>query len=337
MGTSCPTHREDLPVRRTPALLSFGLSAALLTSLAACAPGDSASELAEGCTAPGAASDAVSVTGEIGSAPEISFESPLTTEATQRTVVIDGEGEAATDGDIVTMEYAILNGATGEEIESSGFDGAAPVQFTLDAETTYMAGLSLILECTTPGSRITGVIPPAEGFGVEGIPDLGIEGTESIVWVIDLVSIADEPLARAEGEAQEAPEGLPVVELADNGAPTITIPSDEPPAELQIEALIVGDGPVVGDGATVTVHYTGMNWQTGEVFDSSWERGEPTSFPTSGVIEGFRQALVGQTVGSQVIAVIPPELGYGPSGGTPDGSIGAEDTIVFVVDILATS
>ncbi len=323
-------------MRRTPALLSLGLSATLLASLAACTPGSS-TELAENCTPAGEASDAVSVAGEIGSAPEITFESPLTTEATERTVITQGEGEAATDGDVVTMEYSILNGATGDEIESSGFDGSAPVQFTLDAEATYMLGLSKILECTTPGSRITGVIPPAEGFGAEGIPDLGIDGTESIVWVIDLVSIADEPLARADGEQQEVAEGLPTVELGENGAPTITIPSGEPPAELQIATLILGDGPVVADGATVTVHYTGMNWQTGEVFDSSWERGEPASFPTSGVIEGFRQALVGQTVGSQVIAVIPPDLGYGPQGGTPDGSIGAEDTIVFVVDILGTS
>jgi peptidylprolyl isomerase len=54
-------------------------------------------------------------------------------------------------------------------------------------------------------------------------------------------------------------------------------------------------------------------------------------------VAGFGQALVGQTVGSQVLVVIPPALGYGPSGGTPDGSIGATDTIVFVIDILATS
>ena len=90
----------------------------------------------------------------------------------------------------------------------------------------------------------------------------------------------------------------------------------------------------MGGGDVVVVHYHGVNWNTGEVFDSSWSRGEPSSFPTEGVIPGFRDGLVDQTVGSRVIIVIPPELGYGPSGGTGDGSIGAEDTIVFVVDIL---
>jgi len=101
--------------------------------------------------------------------------------------------------------------------------------------------------------------------------------------------------------------------------------------------LILGDGPVVEDGQTVTVQYTGMNWNTGEIFDSSWQRGAPADLPTSRVIPGFRDALVGQTVGSQIIAIIPPDLGYGPSGGTPDGSIGPDDVIVFVVDILAAS
>ena len=85
-----------------------------------------------------------------------------------------------------------------------------------------------------------------------------------------------------------------------------------------------------------TVTHSVDNWNTGEIFDSSWQRGAPATFPTDGVIQGFRDALVGQTVGSQVIAIIPPDLGYGPQGGTPDGSIGAEDTIVFVVDILGT-
>ncbi len=98
--------------------------------------------------------------------------------------------------------------------------------------------------------------------------------------------------------------------------------------------MVEGDGVEVAGGDVVVVHYHGVNWNTGEVFDSSWERGEPASFPTGGVIPGFRDGLIGQSVGSRVIIVIPAELGYGPSGGTSDGSIGPTDTIVFVVDIL---
>ena len=82
------------------------------------------------------------------------------------------------------------------------------------------------------------------------------------------------------------------------------------------------------------MHYTGVIWATGEVFDSSWTLGEPTSFATTDVIPGFGKALVGQTVGSQVIAVIPPSEGYGEAGS--GDLIGGTDTLVFVVDILAT-
>lgn len=323
-------------MRRRSALLSSGLSAALLVSLAACAPGGTAP--ADGDCAPsGAASDAVSVDGAFGSVPSIEFEGPLTSEATERTVLEQGEGDAATNGDTVVIEYTVLNGETGAELATTGFTGENAERFPIDTESQQLVGFSLLLDCATPGTRLAGVIPPADGFGDQGVPELGLTGSESLVFVIDVVSIVPPPLERAEGEPQEAPEGFPTVELAENGAPTITLPEGEPFTEFDLAVLILGDGPVVEDGQTVTVQYTGLNWNTGQIFDSSWERGVPADFPTSGVIQGFRDALVGQTVGSQVIAIIPPDLGYGPSGGTPDGSIGPDDVIVFVVDILAAS
>ena len=113
----------------------------------------------------------------------------------------------------------------------------------------------------------------------------------------------------------------------------ITVPKTDPPAELEIAVLKQGDGAEVADGASVTVHYTGVIWGTGEVFDSSWPKGAPATFTTEGVIPGFGKALVGQKVGSQVLAVIPPAEGYGEAG---QGSIKGTDTLVFVVDILAT-
>ncbi|MBX9471133.1 FKBP-type peptidyl-prolyl cis-trans isomerase [Microcella sp.] len=323
-------------MRRRSALLSSGLSAALLFSLAACAPGEAPTGDGD-CAPAGAASDAINVDGAFGSVPTIDFEGPLTAEATQRTVLEQGEGDAVVSGDIALIEYSVFNGETGDELATTGFAGTNAERFPVDTESPQLVGFSLLIECATPGTRLAGVIPPVDGFGEQGVPELGLTGSESLVFVIDVVSIVPPPLERAEGESQEAPEGFPTVELAENGAPTITLPDSEPFTEFDLAVLILGDGPVVEDGQTVTVQYTGMNWNTGEIFDSSWERGAPTDFPTSGVIQGFRDALVGQTVGSQIIAIIPPDLGYGPSGGTPDGSIGPDDVIVFVVDILAAS
>jgi peptidylprolyl isomerase len=129
--------------------------------------------------------------------------------------------------------------------------------------------------------------------------------------------------------------GQPTVALDPSGAPTITMPGGDPPTTLVTQPLITGTGAPVASGQSITVHYTGALWATGKVFDSSWTRGEPTSFPigTGGVIKGWDQGLIGQTVGSQVLLVIPPDLGYGASG-APDAGISGTDTLVFVVDIL---
>ena len=329
-----PDRYRSFLVRRTPFAL---LTAGLLVSLAACTPGGGTPDSAqEGCLEPGEASQAVAVDGADGSNPEISFEAPLVADSTQRTLLTEGEGDRAENGDTVLIEYTVLNGETGEELASTGFTGENAEAFPIDTASQQLVGFSLLLECASAGDRIAGVIPPSDGFGEAGVPELQLSGSESLVFVIDVVEILDAPLDRAEGTAGELPEGFPEVTLAEDGAPTIVIPDQAPPAEFGLAVLIEGDGPVVEEGAEVTVHYTGVNWNTGEIFDSSWDRGAPATFPTSGVIPGFRDALVGQAVGSQVIAIIPPDLGYGPQGGTPDGSIGAEDTIVFVVDILGT-
>jgi peptidylprolyl isomerase len=98
--------------------------------------------------------------------------------------------------------------------------------------------------------------------------------------------------------------------------------------------VITGDGAVVKAGDNVTVQYQGVNWTGGKVFDESWGRG-PTSFTTDGVIAGFGAAMVGQTVGSRVVVIIPPDQGYGPQGGNSGAGIAKDDTLVFVIDILA--
>jgi peptidylprolyl isomerase len=96
--------------------------------------------------------------------------------------------------------------------------------------------------------------------------------------------------------------------------------------------LIQGAGDVVAEGATIVVNYEGVNWNTGEVFDSSFDRGSPATFGTAEVIAGFRDGLVGQKIGSRVIIIIPSDLGYGDAGSGE--LIKGGDTILFVVDIL---
>ncbi|MGV8969016.1 MAG: FKBP-type peptidyl-prolyl cis-trans isomerase [Microbacteriaceae bacterium] len=314
----------------------------VIGSLAACSSstmsstGDLVDTAGEVCVAaaPGDVSNAIEVSGEFGAAPTVNIDTPVETDTTQRTVVIAGDGPVAGELSTMMVEVSLFNGTTGAEITTTGFDGTQTLPFTID-ESTMLPGLVRTLKCSAVGTRVVGVIPPSEGYGEQGRQDLSVAGTDSLVFVADVVEItaASEPITVL---PYDQIEGLPEVSFADNGEPTITIPNTDPPAETQIGLITAGDGAVVGAPADVTVHYRGINWNTGEIFDDSWSRGAPADFNTSGVIEGFRAALEGQTVGSTLIAVVAPADGYGPMGGSGE-SIGAEDTIVFVIEIVAAS
>lgn len=311
------------------------LTAGLLAALAACSPG--ADPASSGCVATpsGSASDAVKVTGDVGKLPVVTFDPGLTAPSTERSVVIEGDGDTVLKGDTVQVQFSILNGATAVNIDGTGYTDDTLAEFDVD-EAKLLPGLVKTLQCSTVGSRVVGVIPPADAFGDAGSQQLGIGASDDMVFVVDIVAIkpAPEPaLPKADGVDQPPVDGFPTVVLDDSGRPTVTIPDTAPPADFQLAVLKKGDGPVVPEASDVTVHYEGINWNTKVIFDESWARGTPSTFNTSRVVAGFTKALVGQTVGSQVIVVIPPDLGYGPDGGrAPD--IGPTDTLVFVIDIL---
>ncbi|WP_433295753.1 FKBP-type peptidyl-prolyl cis-trans isomerase [Pseudonocardia sp. CA-142604] len=105
----------------------------------------------------------------------------------------------------------------------------------------------------------------------------------------------------------------------------------QPPSKLVTQDIVVGSGPAATPADTVDVQYTGTLYSNGTVFDSSWSRGEPATFPLNGVVPGFAQGIEGMQVGGRRVLVIPPALGYGnrSSGPIPGGS-----TLVFVVDLV---
>ena len=117
-------------------------------------------------------------------------------------------------------------------------------------------------------------------------------------------------------------------------APTITAPTGTPPSTLQTQDIIVGSGTEVLATSTLTVQYTLMSWSTGTIVESSWNSGQPATFPLSGVIAGWQQGLPGAKVGGRRLLVIPADLGYGPNG---SGPIGPNETLIFVVDIIGVS
>ena len=114
--------------------------------------------------------------------------------------------------------------------------------------------------------------------------------------------------------------------------PEIDFPGGEPPADLEVKDLVVGDGAEATPGAQVLVHYVGVDFETGDEFDSSWGRGEPIKFPLKGLIKGWQDGIPGMRVGGRRQLVCPPHLAYGEAGG---GHRLSGRTLVFVIDLLA--
>lgn len=289
---------------------------------------------------------AVKVTGKFGEAPKLDFDKPLKVTATSCKILIPGKGTKLEAGMMVSFDYVFVNGRDGKEIASSFGQQAGQILFD-DTLKTGVAGLYAALNGLAEGSRVLVAMTPADGpLRGKADPSTGVEPDDTLLVVVDLQKVesspttdgststttARNPLPRATGTAVAPVAGLPTVVLATDGTPTITVPKAAPPTELVAQKLIEGDGAVVTSGETITVHYTGVLWDTGEPFDSSWGTGSPASFQigTGAVIPGWDKGLVGQKVGSQVLLVVPPADGY-PDG---QGSIPAGATLVFVVDIL---
>ncbi|MGW8484124.1 FKBP-type peptidyl-prolyl cis-trans isomerase [Microbacterium sp. NPDC055903] len=268
---------------------------------------------------PGETSDAITLEGE-GADATVTIPADAAFADVERTVVSEGSGVDVQVNDLVSVQYRIIDAATNEVLDSSerGTDGVLPVLLETSQSSLFVAAL----ECIPLGSQVVLALPSTV---------LG-EGASNVVVVAE--AIEELPLV-ATGEDVAPVDGMPTVELAENGEPTITIPDGDAPAETEIAVLKQGDGTTVGAGDLVAVQYMGVKWSDGESFDSSWSRGAATQFQTTGVVTGFQKALEGQKVGSQVLVVMTPADGYGAEPSESNELAG--ETLVFVIDILATT
>lgn len=321
----------------TRALVPAVIAGALL--MTGCTAGGAPTKDAAGneCLAAGDASSALKIKGEVGVDAEITSKTPVNAKKMQRSVLEQGKGDVAKSGDTLSVSMAMFNGADGKSIQQAPASDV-PLDEAQLATWAYEG-----LRCATPGETVAVVVPFADAFGETKAADTGIEGItekDSVVVVMNVAKAEETPKAldKAEGKAVAPQKGMPTVKLDKDGAPTITMPKDaKAPTKLTVANLIEGKGETVEPGDTVTVNYRGVIWRTGEEFDSSWSRGEPAQFSTTGVIGGFQKALEGQKVGSQVISVVPAEDGgYGADWLVENGHE-KDDVMVFVLDILATS
>jgi peptidylprolyl isomerase len=277
--------------------------------------------------------DTVTVAGT-DKAPTVTFKTkPLTVKATTTKVIKAGTGTKVTKANSIMFSYSLFNGKDGKQIETSFGKGTVPLDLS---STSLLPGLGKGLTGQQVGSRVLVAIPPAEAFGTQGNAQAGFGPNDTVIFYIDLVS-ASTPLTTATGAAVAPKAGLPTVKVDGTKAAQVTVPKTAAPTKLVVQPLIKGAGPVVRANQSIKVHYTGVLWKDGKKFDASGDRGAPVDFQIGAgqVIPGWDKGLVGQTVGSRILLVVPPADGYGAAGKPP--TIGGKDTLVFVVDILSAS
>jgi hypothetical protein len=273
----------------------------------------------------GSSASNVNITGDFGGS--VVFESgyPVSDPGDKVEVVEKGD-KPATDEAFLVTRRTVFNGESGALLVSQA--SVLPV----DTVAEDPEWLREVVSTTGVDQRSVIISTIAEVYGPGVGEQVGLQDSSPIVIVDDVLSAVP---AKVTGTVQELPAGFPSVTIAEDGTPSLSRPEGDAPTELLIADRIVGDGATVAAGDDVVVQYQGTNWRTGEIFDQSWGRRIPASFNTEGVVNGFKQALVGQKVGSQVVVMIPPADGYGEAG-NPQAGIEGTDVLVFVIDILAT-
>lgn len=264
----------------------------------------------------------VTATGELGKKPTISFKTPMTVENNSYAILQEGNGDEIQDGYRVCAQGIAINVQDGTELNSTWEDNTPDCSLVVSSDSTVMneSYYNII-----KGKKLNTTI----AIGVNDESSSGV----SYLMVLTFVSQSKD-LTKAEGKkVTDVPADLPKVTVASDGTPSIDMNGYKGSDTLVSQTLIEGSGAKLTEDDTAVVHYSGWLLD-GTQFDSSWSRG--TSFDAalsgSSVIAGWEQGLVGHTVGSQVLLVIPPDLGYGS---TANGSIPANSTLVFVIDILA--
>lgn len=189
-----------------------------------------------------------------------------------------------------------------------------PFSKTITAMIVGMLSLLMVTGCTTDGG-VSNANPANSTNGTNGMTE----------------SATPTPTTTESSTTQTSNASLPVVTGDKGKAPTIAAPTGTPPTTLVTKDIFLGSGSAATGNSTLTVQYTLMAWSTGKVVESSWTS-SPATFPLSGVIVGWQQGIPGMKVGGRRLLVIPPALGYGSTG---SGPIAANETLIFVVDVLA--
>jgi len=282
---------------------------------------------------------AVTVVGAANRQPTLHYPVPLVSTTTVAKALVTGKGPKVAAGQEVTIDYTGYVGNTGTLFQSS-YTGKKTFTFTASTASVIPGFVKSVVGFPV-GSRVLVAIDPADGYGPAGQPQAGIPAAATLLFVVD-IHAARTVLVHAEGAAVAPRRGLPAVTVK-NGVPTaIAKPVGAPPTGLLVAPLVVGTGPKLTLTKPLVFQYIVDLWTTdarnGASISSSWSAGPvtvpvlgaPSTGNAQGLLPALKTALTGATVGSRLLVVVPPALGY-PKG---NGPIKKTDTTVWCLDVL---
>jgi peptidylprolyl isomerase len=261
----------------------------------------------------------VTLTAEPGKAPVWDFAAPISVTGPIARVMQPGTGEVIDLNRGLVADVVTVNGSDGNE-EGNTYEGSPQILMT-DESNMPLALLEAVVGAQA-GARILFAAPVAEN--------------KTTLWAFEIGSVLDVP-AEAEGTPVKSAPGLPLVSLTDSATTDARMPTIVPaeglaPTELVVQPLVIGAGEKVTADSSLVIQVTGALWDGTQV-QNSWENGAGLPVVLSGTIQGWREGLVGQPIGSRVMLVVPPALAWDGKG--RGELIPAGSTLVYVIDILA--
>lgn len=262
--------------------------------------------------APVPADQLPTATGKIGEKPAFSFPKTSPPPSLQRQILVQGSGQEVKKGDWLITNY--LGQVWGGKIFDNSYDRKKTTAFQIGVGKV-VPGWDVAMAGVKVGSRILLSLPPADGYTSAGNPQAGIKGTDTIVFVVDILeSIPADRGGQADAKAVPLPAKTAVTVSGKLGAqPSVKVtPKAAQPTKAQVLRLSTGTGPKLATDDQVLVQYQAVTW-TNQPAVSTWPTANATPQNPGG--KGPEQitvqkdspfaALAGVTVGSRVLLLLP--------------------------------
>ncbi|MFJ8733141.1 FKBP-type peptidyl-prolyl cis-trans isomerase [Streptomyces bauhiniae] len=330
---------------RRRSLLMAAVPAGLVT-LAGCGDGDSKSSKTSASPSPSASSPpppkivegplpAITAGTKFGEKPTVAKGTGDPSKDLAVKTVIAGNGRTVVENDFIKANYLGQIWSSGKVFDNSYDRNPLVLQL---AQGSIIDGWRYALTGKKIGSRVEIAVPPTWGYGPSGNEQAGIKGTDTLVFVIDLLDSFNTKSSAKGKEVPQTDAALPKVATnTDGNLPKVTLPKSDPPKKLVSNYILEGDGDEVTKKQAILCQFQGLEWQGGRTFQKTYGSGRLSQFSVEQmeqVVKGLAQGVTGKKVGSRVLIVVPPDLGYGDN--PPSGSgIKKGATLVFTVDILA--